>query len=129
MLSRIVNSLLLFVVGVVVGAVGTIAHQSSWRIGGLVIPWGLVAALVAFAAVLAGLRLLARSRIPALIAAVGTIGVIVLFSQQSAGGSVFILNDLPGQIWVVGPILIAAVVMAWPDLSRSRGPVHPAETA
>jgi uncharacterized membrane protein (UPF0136 family) len=133
MLSRIVNYLLLVVVGVVVGAVGTIAHQSTWTIGGVALPWGLVLALVGYTALLVGLRLLSRSRIPALITALGAILVIVLFSQQSAGGSALILNDLLGQVWLVAPIVIAALVMAWPDLSKHRGePVHevpPRETA
>jgi uncharacterized membrane protein (UPF0136 family) len=133
MLSRIVNYLLLVVVGVVVGAVGTIAHQSTWTIGGVALPWGLVLALVGYTALLVGLRLLSRSRIPALITALGAILVIVLFSQQSAGGSALILNDLLGQVWLVAPIVIAALVMAWPDLSKHRGEpvdeVPPRETA
>ncbi|WP_431277590.1 DUF6113 family protein [Leifsonia poae] len=120
MLSRIVNYLLLFIVGVVVGAVGTIAHQSTWKVGSVTIPWGLVLALVGYTALLVGLRLLSRSRIPSLIAALGTIAVILLYSQQSAGGSVLIQNEVLGQIWVVAPIVIAALVMAWPDLSKHR---------
>ncbi|MFF1878723.1 DUF6113 family protein [Leifsonia sp. NPDC058230] len=125
MLSRIVNYVLLFVVGVVVGAVGTIAHQSTWRIGGFTLPWGLVLALLGYTALLVGLRLLSRSRIPALVAALGTILVILLFAQRSAGGSVLIVNDLIGQVWLVAPIVIAALVMAWPDLSKHRGdPAH-----
>ena len=133
MLSRIVNYLLLFVVGVVVGTVGTIAHQSTWTVGGVALPWGLVLALLGYTALLVGLRLLSRSRIPSLVAALGAILIILLFAQQSAGGSVLILNDLLGQVWLVAPIVIAALVMAWPDLSKSRrDPAHevaPRETA
>jgi hypothetical protein len=120
MLSRIVNYVLLFIVGVVIGGVGTIAHQSVWKVGDISLPWGLFLSLLAYTALLVGLRLLASGRIPALIAALGTIAVILLFTQKSAGGSVLILNDLLGQIWLAGPIVIAALVMAWPDLSKNR---------
>jgi uncharacterized protein DUF6113 len=133
MLSRIVNYVLLFVVGVVIGSVGTIAHQSVWKTGDISWPWGLVAALLAYTALLVGLRLLAKGRLPALIAALGTIAIVLLFAQKSAGGSVLIRNDLLGQIWLVGPIVIAAVVLAWPDLSKHRAQpareVAPIETA
>ncbi|MFF1573321.1 DUF6113 family protein [Leifsonia sp. NPDC058292] len=133
MLSRILNYVLLFIVGVVVGAVGTIAHQSVWKIGDASLPWGLVLALLGYTALLVGLRLLGSGRLPALMAALGTIAVTLLFAQKSAGGSVFILNDLLGQLWLAGPIVIAAVVMAWPDLSNHRrvaqGEVGPRETA
>jgi hypothetical protein len=124
MLSRIVNYVLLFFVGVVIGAVGTIAHQSVWKAGDISWPWGLFLSLLAYTALLVGLRLLATGRIPALIAALGTIAVILLFTQKSAGGSVLILNDLLGQIWLAGPIVIAALVMAWPDLSKHRRQVQ-----
>lgn len=121
MLSRIVNYVLLFIVGVLVGAVGTVAHQTTvtW---GMSIPLGLIGSLTAYTALLVGLRLLAHNRIAPLVAAIGTILAILLFSQKSAGGSVLIPNNLLGQLWLAGPIVIAAIVLAWPDLSRSRRP-------
>ncbi|KRC49715.1 hypothetical protein ASE16_13545 [Leifsonia sp. Root227] len=121
MLSRIVNYVLLFLVGAIVGAVGTVAHPTTvtW---GVSIPLGLIGSLTAYTAMLVGLRLLGTSRIPALVAAIGAILAVLLFSQKSAGGSVLIQNDLLGQIWLAGPIVIAAIVMAWPDLSKSRRP-------
>jgi hypothetical protein len=119
MLSRIVSAVLLVLVGAAFGAIGTVAHQISvtW---GVPIPLGLIASLVAFTALLVGLRLLGRSRLPALLAALGAIVVILLFTQQSAGGSVLIPNNLAGQIWLVAPILIAAIVVAWPDVRGHR---------
>jgi hypothetical protein len=122
MLSRIVSAVLLVLAGAVFGAIGTIAHGLSvtW---GVPIPLGLIGSLAAYAALLAGLRLLGHSRLPALLAALGAIAVILLFTQQSAGGSVLIPNDLPGQLWLAGPILIAAVALAWPDL-RGRRPAR-----
>ena len=115
MLSRILNAVLLVVAGAVIGAIGTVAHQIdvTW---GVSIPLGPIGSLLAYTALLVGLRLLASSRWPALFAALGAIGTILLFTQQSAGGSVLIPNNLAGQIWLVAPILIAAVVVAWPDV-------------
>jgi hypothetical protein len=125
MLSRILNGVLLVLAGAVIGGIGTVAHQITvdW---GVSLPLGLIGALLAYTALLVGLRLLGRNRIPALLAAIGTIGVVLLFTQQSAGGSVLIPNDLRGQVWLVAPILIAAVVVAWPDL-RGRRPAAVSE--
>ena len=64
MLSRIVSAILLVLAGAVFGAIGTIAHQYSvtW---GIPIPLGLIGSLLAFTALLVGLRLLGHSRLPA----------------------------------------------------------------
>jgi hypothetical protein len=126
--SRIVTYALLFLAGAVIGGVGTIAHQSTLH-AGIDWPWGLVVSLVAFTSMLAGLRLLAGSRIPALIAALGTILVVLLFTQQSAGGSVLIPNGVLGEVWLAGPIVIAAIVLAWPDLGARRRRAAVSETA
>lgn len=119
MLSRIVNAVLLVIAGGVIGGIGTVAQQLTvdW---GVTVPLGLIGALLCFTALLVGLRLLGSSRWPALCAALGTIAVILLFTQQSPGGSVFIPNNLRGQIWLVGPILIAAVVVSWPDVRGTK---------
>lgn len=120
MLSRIVNAVLLVVAGAVIGGIGTVAHQLTvtW---GVTIPLGLIGSLLCFTALLVGLRLLGASRWPALYAALGAIAVILVFTQQSPGGSVLIPNNLWGQIWLVGPILIAAVVVSWPDVKHAAG--------
>ncbi|GIT80679.1 hypothetical protein LLS1_23480 [Leifsonia sp. LS1] len=117
MLSRILNAVLLVLAGLLVGAVGTVAHpiDVTWGVG---IPLGLIGALLAYTSLLVGLRLLAATRVPAILAALGAIATVLLFAQQSPGGSVLIPNTLAGQIWLVAPILIAAVVVAWPDVRR-----------
>ncbi|MCI0155984.1 hypothetical protein KNO15_04660 [Leifsonia shinshuensis] len=117
--SRIVNAVLLVVAGAIVGGIGTVAHQITVR-WGVTVPLGLIASLVCYTALLVGLRLLGDSRWPALCAALGAIAVILLFTQQSPGGSVLIPNNLVGQIWLVAPILIAALVVAWPDVRGRR---------
>ncbi len=47
-------------IGVIYGAVATLGHRQVLRIGDVVIPWGLVAALVGVLALLVGIRLVAR---------------------------------------------------------------------
>ncbi|MGH1526242.1 hypothetical protein ACRAWC_20165 [Leifsonia sp. L25] len=118
MLSRIVNAILLVVAGAVLGGIGTVAQQLTvdW---GVTVPLGLIGSLLSYTALLVGLRLLGDARWPALCAALGAIAVILLFTQQSPGGSVLIPNNLWGQIWLVGPILIAALVVSWPDVKRA----------
>ena len=121
MLSRIISAILLVLAGAVIGAIGTIAHRIHGAPGGSTSRSGLdrprsrrsprcSSACVCSAT--------AASR-PSL-AALGAIAVILLFSQQSAGGSVLIPNNLAGQVWLVGPILIAAIVLAWPDVQPRR---------
>lgn len=123
MLSRIVNAVLLVLAGAAIGGIGSVAHQITvtW---GIEIPIGLIGSLLAYTAMLVGLRLLASTRLPALLAALGAIALILVLTQQSPGGSVLLPNNTAGQIWLAAPILIAAVVVSWPDVrSRtSRGP-------
>jgi hypothetical protein len=129
MLSRILNAVLLVIAGAVVGGIGTVAHQIdvTW---GVSVPLGLIGSLLCYTALLVGLRLLGDSRWPALCAALGAIAVILLFTQQSPGGSVLIPDNLAGQVWLVGPILIAAVVIAWPDVrAHRRGAAAGAQTS
>jgi hypothetical protein len=122
MAARILNLVLLFIAGAILGAVGTIAHQSTVTIAGVHVPWGITVALLAYTCLLIGLRLLNAGRAQALAAALGTIVMTFLFSLKGAGGSVLIPDDLLGKIWVVAPIVIAAIVIAWPRLPQ-RGAV------
>ncbi len=129
MLSRIVNAVLLVLAGAIVGGIGTVAHQFTvtW---GVPVPLGLIGSLVGFTALLVGLRLLTESRWPALCAALGAIAMMLVLTQQSPGGSVLIPNNLGGQIWLVAPIVIAAVVVAWPDVrGRRRGAAAESRTS
>ncbi|AGW41898.1 hypothetical protein O159_18750 [Leifsonia xyli subsp. cynodontis DSM 46306] len=119
MLSRIVSAVLLLLLGAIVGGVGTVVHPIALE-WGVSIPLGLIGSLLAVAALLAGLRFLGHSRVPAALAAAGTLGTILLFAQQSPGGSVLVPDDALGQSWLVAPFLIVAVALAWPDLSRRR---------
>ncbi|WP_308465394.1 hypothetical protein [Rathayibacter soli] len=120
MVARIINSVLLFCAGAVFGFIGTVAHQSSVTVAGITIAWGLIVALVGCGCLLAGIRLVTIGRIPALMAALGLLVTITVLSFKSAGGSVLIPDNLAGKIWVIAPVVIAAVVIAWPRVVRVR---------
>ena len=122
MAVRILNLALLFIAGAILGAVGTIAHQSTATVAGVPVPWGITVALLAYTCLLIGLRLLNAGRAQALAAALGTIVMTFLFSLKGVGGSVLIPDNLLGKTWVVAPIVIAAIVIAWPRLPQ-RGEV------
>jgi len=116
MIARVVTSVLVLVVGVVVGTVGTIAHQSVMVVFGTRLPVGLVLASIAVACLLAGLRLVDRSRLFALLGALGVVAPIALFSVRGAGGSVIIPENATGIAWTIGAAAISAVAVAWPRL-------------
>jgi hypothetical protein len=122
MAMRILNLILLFIAGAILGAVGTIAHQSTITLAGVPVPWGITVALLAYTCLLIGLRMLNPGRAQALAAALGTIAMTFIFSLKGVGGSVLIPDNLLGKVWVVAPIVIAAIVIAWPRLPQ-RGAV------
>ena len=124
--SRALSGILALIVGAVFGAVGTVAHQSTLNVGMLSLPLGLPLALLGVAALLIGFRLLLRDRLVVLLAAIGIVAVIALFSLPSPGGAVLIPQGLAGIVWTIGPVLIATVVVAWPRLpERAVAPEPP----
>jgi hypothetical protein len=108
------------VLGIVYGSVATIGHRNEIRIGDVVIPWGLAAALAGVLALLLGLRLVAGGRLAAAGAAVGIVGTVALLTLPGPGGSVLVAGDVVGTVWAVGPALIAVLVVAWPSLPARR---------
>ncbi|WP_448005271.1 hypothetical protein [Agromyces bauzanensis] len=113
---------LAFVVGIIYGSVATIGHRHDLRIGEVVIPWGLVAAILGVLALLVGIRLVAGGRLAAAGAAAGIVGTIALLTLPGLGGTVLITGDLIGTIWAVAPALVAVLVVAWPKLPARRRP-------
>lgn len=104
------------VLGLVAGGLGTVTHQQT--LGAF--PIGMVLTTLVVVGLTVGLRLLYRSR--AMVAAVG-IGVIVATQVLvSVGGqsSPLVLANTAGYVWTFGPAVIAALVLAWPDLSGVR---------
>lgn len=107
-------------IGVIYGSVATIGHRNELSIGAVVVPWGLVAALVGVLALLLGIRLAAGGRLAAVGAAIGIVGTVALLTLPGPGGSVLVTGDLRGTVWAVAPALLAVLVVAWPELPARR---------
>ncbi len=111
-----------FILGLFVGSVTTVVHQSVLTIAGVDVPWGLILGLLVVTGFLVGLRIVVQDRLIVLIAALGLVAMVFVLSQASTGGSILIPNNLWGTIWAIAPTLIATIVAAWPRLpQRSRG--------
>jgi N-acetyl-1-D-myo-inositol-2-amino-2-deoxy-alpha-D-glucopyranoside deacetylase len=104
-LVRIAACLIAVALGGIIGAIGTANYQVT----------GAIASLAISAALLAGLRLLFATRIVAAFAALGLLGVVWVFSQTGPGGSVLVPANLAGFVWAYGPLIIAFLVLAWPQ--------------
>ena len=108
--------------GLFVGSVTTVAHQSVSTIAGVDVPWGLILGLIVVTGFLVGLRIVVQDRLIVLVAALGLVLMVFLLSLESTGGSVLVPNNIWGTIWAIAPTLIATIVVAWPRLpQRSRG--------
>lgn len=118
-LIRVGLAVAAFVVGAGVGVVTTFTHRQ-------LPPWGLIAGLLIVAALVAGTRLMAEGRLFAGAAALGVLLAIGALSLQSSGGSVLVADDPLGWVWGIGPVLIATVLLAWPE-PRPR-PAAPADS-
>ncbi len=112
--SRIVSCILALVLGAFAGATLTAAHEATAQVAGATVPWGIVAAVLITAGILAGLRLVFETRIVPACAAVGLIAASALLSLQSPGGTILITASPIGYAWTFAPVLIAAVVLGWP---------------
>ncbi|GAA1764270.1 hypothetical protein [Agromyces humatus] len=123
--GRIGTLLVALAIGVLYGAVATIGHRATLRIGEVAIPWGLVAALVGVTALILGIRLVVPGRSTAAAAAAGVVIAIALLTLPGPGGSVLVVGDLSGTIWSIAPALIAVLVVAWPELPARRRPDTP----
>lgn len=106
--------------GLLVGSITTVVHQSAINIAGVDVPWGLVLGLLVVIGFLVGLRIVVQDRLIVLFASLGLAGMVFLLSQESTGGSVLVPNNLWGMIWAIAPTLIATIVVAWPKLPEGR---------
>ncbi|BDZ44599.1 DUF6113 family protein [Naasia aerilata] len=122
LLMRVVGGLSCLVLGAATGVIGTFAHQSGWTLLGARLPVGLVAALLAVACLVAGLRLALDSRLYAGLAAVGILVAIGVLALPGPSGSALLPANFAGYGWTLGPAVISALVLAWPrGLSRDSG--------
>ncbi|MEQ6898884.1 DUF6113 family protein [Microbacterium sp. KR10-403] len=121
-LARILTWVMSLLIGAVYGTAGTIAQ--AYTLG--VIPVGLILALIGIAAMFIAMRGMTADRWTALAGGLGALAATVLFSGTGPGGSVVVPATPEGEInlglvWGIGLVVVATVVVAWPDLSRARG--------
>ena len=108
-----VVALVVAVLGVVLGLIVTIYHRS-------LPPAGLIVGLALITGWGAGLRLIGRGR---LFAFTGLLGVLLaqLLLSAGIGGSFVVVVGPLGYALTLGSVLVALVVLAWPELpARSR---------
>jgi hypothetical protein len=113
-LGRVGSAAVTFVLGLVVGLVGTIAHRGTP-------PWGLVLAVGATlsAAVLA--RGLGGG--PALATyGAGLLTIVQLANAVRPGGDVLVAGDALGYTWLALPVIMCAVVAFLPHRWFARAP-------
>ncbi|MGA1837888.1 hypothetical protein VD659_13260 [Herbiconiux sp. 11R-BC] len=119
--TRVLGLAAAFLVGGVFGILGTIVHQISVSVFGLFdLPVGLILALAAEGMLLVGLRMVAPTRLAAVLAAVALVGLVALLALPSPGGSVLIPDSVAGMVWLVGSTLLAVAVLAWPRLAGAH---------
>lgn len=92
----------------------TFGHQATLSIGGVVLPWGIIVALLGTAALLIGARLLAHGRSPVIWLAAGVVASVMVLALPGPGGSVLIPDSLAGLVWSLAPSFIAILVVLWP---------------
>ncbi len=117
--ARVFACLLALLLGVGVGALGTISHQADLMLAGAVLPLGVALSLIVAGCLLVGLRLVFGSRAPSLLASIGFLLALVVFGQAGPGGSVLIPANVAGYVWTYGVPLVAAIVLAWPRLRKA----------
>ncbi|WP_210479372.1 hypothetical protein [Naasia sp. SYSU D00948] len=109
------------VLGFVTGAIGTFAHQTTWAVGPLRLPLGLVVALAAVTCLVVGIRLALDSRLHAGLAVAGILAAAGLFALPGPSGSALLPANLPGYAWTFGPAIVGGLVLAWPRVPLRRG--------
>ena len=122
LVSRIAALLLATVLGAFAGATLTVVHQATVTLGALVVPWGIIVALLITAAMLLGMRLVFQTRWVAAGATLGLLAVSAALAMQSLGGSVLVPANPAGYTWTFGPVLIAGIVLSWPRLPSRQQP-------
>jgi N-acetyl-1-D-myo-inositol-2-amino-2-deoxy-alpha-D-glucopyranoside deacetylase len=111
--TKIVACAVGLALGLVIGALLTVAHLATVVIAEVAVPLGLVAGVLIVAALLTGLRLALDSRAVVAATAAGLLAAIGVLSVRSSGGSTLVPQTASGYVWAIAPTLIAVVVLAW----------------
>ncbi|HEY9499573.1 MAG TPA: PIG-L family deacetylase [Terrimesophilobacter sp.] len=120
LISRVFACLLAATAGAAIGFVATVNHQLTLPVFGLPVWAGLGASLAIVAAFLIGIRILFGTRVVAACAAIGLLLVVGGLSLKGPGGSVLVPANPQGWVWGYAPVVIAAVVLAWPRAGTFR---------
>ena len=130
LLARISSAAVALVLGVVVGGILTVTHQATVVVGSVTIPWGIISAIAITIALLVGLRIVFETRIVPGLAAAGLLLAVAFLSLPTPGGSIVVPGNLAGYTWTFAPVLIALVVLAWPQVRRpAAGKIVPIRAA
>ncbi len=97
--------------GVIVGVVAVIYHSVFW-------PLGIAAVVTMILTFVVGLRLIARTRWPALLGVVTVFTVVVVLSGSDDQGSVLVMGDATGLSFLGLSVMAATVALAWPKFSN-----------
>ena len=114
--GRVAAVVVAAVAGLVAGALGTVTHQQT--LGG--VPVGMVVTTLLVLGLVVGLRLLYRSRVLVAAAGIGVIVATQVLSSVGGQASPLVLANAAGYVWTFAPAAIAALTLAWPDLSGTR---------
>jgi N-acetyl-1-D-myo-inositol-2-amino-2-deoxy-alpha-D-glucopyranoside deacetylase len=105
--ATLLSSLFALLVGSAVGTITTFTHRQF-------LPWGLVGGLLVVLALVVGFRLVFDSRVIGVAAAIGVVAASAVLALPGAGGSVLVVNDLPGWLWALGPAVLSSIALIWP---------------
>lgn len=115
-LARGFTLVLAFATGAAMGFVLTFTHrQYLVEVGPVTIPLGLIGGLAIVAALLAGMRLAFGERLSPIAAAAGLLVGAGILVFPGNNGSLYLETDPLGYIWVLGPTLLAIVIIGWPE--------------
>ena len=116
LVDRLILTGAVVVMGVIIGIVGTLHHRS-------VPPWGVIAALLVVAAWGVGLRLTTPGRGATL---AGLLAMLTAQFVLAAGSqtSIIVGAGALGYVLTLGSVLVAVVVLAWPELASRAEPVN-----
>ncbi len=111
-----------FVAGVLVGTLGSFKHQAGISAAtGSGFPYGLLLSLAMVAAVVAALRVAFDSRVYALAAGIGVVAAILILTRKGPGGSVVVIGNVPGLVWMIAPAVLVLVLVALPGRRPRTG--------
>lgn len=105
--------------GLLIGALGSFKYRYGLS-SAVPLPIGLLLVLLMIALVVAAIRAATGRRLYGVAAGIGIVAAAALFSVKGPGGSVVVVDDVYGTVWMVAPPLIAAAVLGLP-VPRRRG--------